>query len=230
MQSILEGRDSTWGIAGWEIPPQQQWGCLGCPKSCGSFAAPRCWPAVSRHWIVCRWLWAPWKSFLFLWIKGKQTIFPCFTWSWLFGCDFASSSGSGSTPAPTKDVAVAAQHPVPYLWFAPSNTHCVNTAGWAPVCWPKRAQFQTMLQNLKWNKKKMSVALGEALIFSWASAFLWSFFNENMGFENFVCMKYLWEHCLTSWHKVDVSSSDIIYTSLLSQSSSIHYPYPKLGP
>lgn len=94
IQSILEGRDRTWGVAGWEIPAQQQWGCQGCPKSCCSLAAPRCWPAASRHrqWIVCRWLWAPWKSFLFLWIKGKQIIFPCFMWNHLFGCDFASSS------------------------------------------------------------------------------------------------------------------------------------------
>lgn len=94
IQSILEGRDRTWGVAGWEIPAQQQWGCQGCPKSCCSLAAPRRWPAASRHrqWIVCHWLWAPWKSFLFLWIKGKQIIFPCFMWNHLFGCDFASSS------------------------------------------------------------------------------------------------------------------------------------------
>lgn len=113
MQSILEGRGRTWGVVGWKIPAQQQQGCQGCPKSCESLTAPWCWPAASRHWIVCRWLWAVWKSFLFLWIKEKQIIFPWFTWSCLFGCSFSSSSRGGSTPAPTKDVALAAQHPVP---------------------------------------------------------------------------------------------------------------------
>lgn len=76
----------------------------------------------------------------------------------------------------------------------------------------------------------MSVALGEAVIFSRTSEFVWSFLNEKMGFEKFACMKHLWEHCLTSWHKVAASSLDIISTSLLSQSRSVHYHYPKLGP
>lgn len=112
MQRILEGRDRTWGVAGWEIPAQQQRGCQGCPKSCESLTAPWRWLAASRHWIVCCWLWSVWKSFLFLRIKGKQIIFPCFTWRCWFGCSLSSSSRDGSTPASTKDVALAAQHPV----------------------------------------------------------------------------------------------------------------------